>query len=745
MALETFKEIVERKGYLVENEDRKIFEKEIKKSNFGLGVSDMIEFILYDSNDNQLPQGEDAKLVRYIHIDDKNINDYFLITRNAETKKTNDAAEFIIDLERLIREAGYSNGIFKTQITLLNRRIGSEEGETDKLWIHEISPTRTEIRVVPLKNTNKPNEDLLRRYGLFTDEGNFRDDTIYYVRNFIDSIDIFKVVDRFIRSKGRIRDGRRYQKLVQQEFKVGSFDNLLNDIKARYLESMDYFIVGKDWDITSNTYGKSINNPDLLELTISKIKRVAETAIRNSVEYYLPKRKIQNSIELTADEQITFDKVKKILKTIKANQKFPSTIPSEVGGVVRGCTDKEALNYNPRAKENDGSCRYKETEVAAAVVEGCTDKSAVNYNQYANKDDGSCKYQEVVEDFADLGGGLDTDTEVVLDPPPPPPPKPVYKYTTKIYYVWSETGSINYTDRTGGKVVSSGIEYDALKITFRDDGPPKFVNDVREIPKIKITPPLVVEYRVQNQSRVTRQRPEFLERKRFNDIHPFGDREGYNRRNNRLQKYPNVIEEFEEIFVGSSLSFSYKNKLNQQKTSSTIEPNDSLIICAVENSISSVPGLKVTRVGTCGGTYPQVITVPKPKYKCNNSRAINFGEVGVCKYAPKPVDPIIPPPPPPPPPRKRCLDPNADNYRQYGTCTYPIFVDVVDKPIQIVRNTPPRITGGNSGGSRGGGGGGSREVQEILDAMGGDFSGGIEFNNRNNNSTLRMGGFNRLL
>ena len=29
MALETFKEIVERKGYLVENEDRKIFEKEI--------------------------------------------------------------------------------------------------------------------------------------------------------------------------------------------------------------------------------------------------------------------------------------------------------------------------------------------------------------------------------------------------------------------------------------------------------------------------------------------------------------------------------------------------------------------------------------------------------------------------------------------------------------------------------------------------------------------------------------------
>ena len=42
MALETFKEIVERKGYLVNKEDRKIFEKEIRKSNFGMGYSDMI-------------------------------------------------------------------------------------------------------------------------------------------------------------------------------------------------------------------------------------------------------------------------------------------------------------------------------------------------------------------------------------------------------------------------------------------------------------------------------------------------------------------------------------------------------------------------------------------------------------------------------------------------------------------------------------------------------------------------------
>ena len=137
MAINEFKEIVDRRGYLVEPEDRKIFEKEIRKANFGMGYSDMIEFVLYDSNDNQLPQGENGEMVRYISIDDANFNDYFLISDNQNTKKKNDIPEFLVDLQRLIREAGYSSGVFKTQVTLLNRRVGSEKPSNDKLWIHD--------------------------------------------------------------------------------------------------------------------------------------------------------------------------------------------------------------------------------------------------------------------------------------------------------------------------------------------------------------------------------------------------------------------------------------------------------------------------------------------------------------------------------------------------------------------------------------------------------------------------------
>ena len=49
---------------------------------------------------------------------------------------------------------------------------------------------------------------------------------------------------------------------------------------------------------------------------------------------------------------------------------------------IYGCTDSSAYNYNSRANQDDGSCRYS----------GCTDKNAKNYDPKASKNDGSCSY-----------------------------------------------------------------------------------------------------------------------------------------------------------------------------------------------------------------------------------------------------------------------------------------------------------------------------------------------------------------
>ncbi len=57
-----------------------------------------------------------------------------------------------------------------------------------------------------------------------------------------------------------------------------------------------------------------------------------------------------------------------------------------------GCTDSTALNYNPEAVVDDGSCEFQE---------GCTDPLAYNYDPLAVVDDGSCVYDLLFKDFQD--------------------------------------------------------------------------------------------------------------------------------------------------------------------------------------------------------------------------------------------------------------------------------------------------------------------------------------------------------
>ncbi|MDA9634937.1 T9SS type A sorting domain-containing protein, partial [bacterium] len=53
-------------------------------------------------------------------------------------------------------------------------------------------------------------------------------------------------------------------------------------------------------------------------------------------------------------------------------------------GLILGCTDPTALNYDSLATVDDGSC--------IPIINGCTDSTAINYYAGANVDDGSCIY-----------------------------------------------------------------------------------------------------------------------------------------------------------------------------------------------------------------------------------------------------------------------------------------------------------------------------------------------------------------
>jgi hypothetical protein len=85
------------------------------------------------------------------------------------------------------------------------------------------------------------------------------------------------------------------------------------------------------------------------------------------------------------------------------------------GPQVYGCTDPAAINYNPNATTDDGSCQLASptwgcTDPTATnynslaapgnpyantctyPISGCTDPAAINYNSAATVDDGSCTY-----------------------------------------------------------------------------------------------------------------------------------------------------------------------------------------------------------------------------------------------------------------------------------------------------------------------------------------------------------------
>jgi len=447
MAIQDFKDIEGRKGYLVEQEDRKIFQKEISKANFGLGCADMIEFILYDVSDNQLPQGDDGKLVRYIHLDDANISKYFLISDNILTKKKGDVPEYIVDIEVLIKEAGYNNGIFKTQVTLLNRRLGNETGDDDKLWIHEISPSRTEIRVLPIRAKQK-NEDLERRYNVFTNGDTFRDDVIYYIEKFIESVDLQKIISTFLLCKGKEEDGKKYINKIKREFKIENFDIFMYQVERKFVESMKFYANKRVWNLNDVNYGKPSEEQDCIELSIKKLQDDSITALINSIDFNLPKRDIQENSVLTKEEQITLDKVKQILKSRTSNSIYDSTV---IESEVLGCTDPKATNYNELATTEDGSCQYKDR----IEVQGCTNPKATNYNPKATKDDGSCVYKSNTEN--------------------------------KKYYVWSDTAQFQY--RNGDDIIQTqnGREFDAFNISLKKGTFNITSGDVREVPKLRPT------------------------------------------------------------------------------------------------------------------------------------------------------------------------------------------------------------------------------------------------------------------
>lgn len=322
MAIQNFKNIVNNKAYLISSKDRQIFEQGDYTSFFGFGSSDAIEFIVYDANDNQLEQASFGK-VRYIPLTNENINDYILLPDGTLFQALNFPKEYFIDVERLLREAGYDNGIFKTQVSLLNTRVGDFRKD-NKLWIAEISPSRTEVRLLPIKKPTNQQYQLDERFKLFISAEEFRDDTIQYALGFLEKINPL-VIDTFLKSKY----SDAWVERMNNEYRVGDIDAFSAKVYNKFLQSAIYEFTNRYSDINSILYGNPKPNKPDLKLSKNDIKQICTNLLIRAIDFYLTKPDTRNQTEFQIATEQSLDIVSDVLQT-KTSDTTKSTIPPVV-------------------------------------------------------------------------------------------------------------------------------------------------------------------------------------------------------------------------------------------------------------------------------------------------------------------------------------------------------------------------------------------------------------------------------
>lgn len=307
-SLKNFKDIINNKAYNINAKDRKIFEEGDLQSFFGLSDSDSIEFIIYDGNNNQLPQ-QNYGNVRYIPLTTENINDYFLIGDGTVLQQHALPNQYFIDVNRLINEAGYQTGLFKTQITLINNRVGSNL-QYDKLWVSEISPSRTEVRLFPLLRKENENTDLNTRFSILMNDGHFREDTDYQSIKMIEKINPTAIGDYI-----KISYGSDWYTKLKTEYKIDNFDSTMTNICNKFTEACYYYISNRVSDLNDVNYGKPKKLKPQIELTKDTIIADFEKILINTLDTYILKRIEKTKVELIGVTESSMDVVSNILQS----------------------------------------------------------------------------------------------------------------------------------------------------------------------------------------------------------------------------------------------------------------------------------------------------------------------------------------------------------------------------------------------------------------------------------------------
>jgi len=205
-----------------------------------------MEISVYDINNNLLPH-KSGNNVAYIKSTD--IKNYMYNITNNLGKK-----EVAIDIEKLLSDLGFTNGILKINLNFVRNRVGNEN-ELQRVWIHEISPSREEIRIIPLKtnneNINKLNTNQFKNLKSLTKDFKFYKESILNTINSFDNSFLSKVDDYLISQYGS-----DYIKILKKDFGINDFEGYKKRIMDNFKSSVNYFLTNKEYKISNSNFGK---------------------------------------------------------------------------------------------------------------------------------------------------------------------------------------------------------------------------------------------------------------------------------------------------------------------------------------------------------------------------------------------------------------------------------------------------------------------------------------------------------
>jgi len=237
----------ENEGQFIQAKDFFIVTKnEKEETDFGVCKYDVMEVSVYDINNNLLPQKSGQNVA---YIKSQNIAEYMYNITNQQGQK-----ELAINAEKLLNDLGFTNGILKLNVNFVRNKVGSDNN-LEKVWIHEISPSREEIRILPLQtkfeNINQKNNKE------FNDINNLTKDFSFYKKDILNSLDLYQSqylesIDTALETKF----GKDFFGILKKDFGLTKFADLRNKIFSDFKTSVTYYLENRYYTIGDSTFGK---------------------------------------------------------------------------------------------------------------------------------------------------------------------------------------------------------------------------------------------------------------------------------------------------------------------------------------------------------------------------------------------------------------------------------------------------------------------------------------------------------